>query len=49
MPLDKIFLESDESNLSIETIFDKASEILNIASDNLKQQIIHNFSTVFQL
>jgi TatD DNase family protein len=49
MPLDKIFLESDESNLSIETIFDKASEILNIAIDNLKQQIIHNFSNVFQL
>lgn len=49
LPINRIFFESDESNQAIETIFDKASEILNIACDNLQQQIILNFKKVFEL
>ena len=43
MPLEKIFFESDDSIFSIENVFEKASEILNVDISFLKLQIIHGF------
>ncbi len=46
-PLDKLFLETDESELSIREIYAKAAEILEIEIDKLKNQISDNFKKVF--
>ena len=49
LPLEKIFFESDDSIFSIENVFEKASEILNVDVSSLKLQIIKNFKHVFRI
>ena len=46
-PLNRLFLETDESALSIEKIYIRAAEIKNIAIDALKKQLYLNFENVF--
>lgn len=47
IPLDRLFLETDEGKLSIATIYTIASQILEIAEKELVQIIASNFKTIF--
>lgn len=48
-PLNRIFLETDDSHISIEEIYYKAALIKNIAVDSLKKQLFLNFQNVFKV
>lgn len=45
----KFFLETDDADISIKYIYRKASELLGIDEDIIKQQLQSNFETVFNL
>lgn len=45
IPVDRVFLETDESDASIETIYEKASELKNIDLTELKKIILENYNT----
>ncbi|MDE5421568.1 TatD family hydrolase [Ancylomarina sp. DW003] len=49
LPLNRIFLETDESNHSVIEIYNKAAEIKNIQIDELKETIFKSFTSVFKL
>jgi len=46
LPIDHIFLETDDSNLKIEEVYDKAAELYDICIDDLKLSIFKNFTTL---
>lgn len=43
------FLETDDADISIKYIYKKASELLGVEEEILKQQLLTNFETVFKL
>ncbi|REC50734.1 MULTISPECIES: TatD family hydrolase [Chryseobacterium] len=45
-PLDKIFLETDNDDFSIEELYEKVSEIKGISLENLNKQILENLETI---
>lgn len=45
-PLDKIFLETDNDDFSIEELYEKVSEIKGISLENLNKQISENLETI---
>jgi TatD DNase family protein len=45
-PLDKIFLETDNENFSIEDLYQKVSEIKEISLETLNKQILENLDTI---
>ena len=45
-PLDKIFLETDNDDFSIEELYEKVSEIKGISLENLNKQISENLETL---
>ncbi|SDQ48348.1 TatD DNase family protein [Chryseobacterium soldanellicola] len=45
-PLDKIFLETDNDDFSIEELYQKVSEIKEISLEKLNGQIIENLETI---
>jgi TatD DNase family protein len=47
IPKDRFFLETDDYNKDIYSIYNKASEILNIPIDELSNQIKINYNTIF--
>lgn len=47
IPLNRLLLETDESELSIEKIYIRTAEISNISVEKLKKQIFSNFITIF--
>ena len=47
IPLTSLFLETDDSNLSICEIYQEVSKIMNISLENLKIQINANFKKLF--
>lgn len=49
IPLQYVFLETDNSDLNIETIYAKAAELLNMSVEDLKMQISENFQNVFRI
>ncbi len=49
IPLDKIFLETDDSNIPIENIYKELSKIRNIPQRQLILQIQKNLKTVFNI
>ncbi len=49
VPLDRIFLETDDSGISILEIYSVAAEILGISKEDLKSRIYENFRLVFGL
>ena len=49
MPLDKIFLETDDSDLKIQDVYIKAAEILGVSASYLSEQIQKNFSNLFKI
>jgi Tat protein secretion system quality control protein TatD with DNase activity len=44
-----MFLETDESTLSIEKIYRHAAELLGVEIEGLKQQIFSNYTKIFTL
>lgn len=48
IPTDKLFLETDDANVSIKSIFDAAAMVTNNFEDELKQKIFSNFIKVFK-
>lgn len=44
IPLDHLFLETDVSQRTIQEIYEKAAELLNIPMDTLKQRLFANFA-----
>jgi TatD DNase family protein len=46
VPLDKIFLETDTSIVSIEKIYEKAAQLKRISVDELIEQITNNFEAI---
>jgi len=49
MPLDKLFLETDNSQEKIEDIYQKAADLHHICILDLKKQIEENFNTIFKV
>ncbi len=47
-PLDKIFLETDNSAIAIDDIFAKAAEIKSMKVQAMKEIVYQNFKTVFK-
>ena len=47
LPLDHIFLETDDAEVKIENVYAKAAELKSISIDDLKKGINQNFRTVF--
>lgn len=47
VPMKQIFLESDESAISIEKIYLRAAEILACSMSSLKKQIYENYISIF--
>lgn len=45
-PLDRLFLETDDADFSIEELYHKVSEIKNISTENLQDQIFVNLETI---
>lgn len=48
LPLSNIFLETDDSDLKIEQVYEKAANLHHICIDELKQQIHSNYMNVFE-
>jgi TatD DNase family protein len=48
IPLSRIFLENDESDLSIQEVYRKAAELKLISLEELKKQLQTNFEEVFK-
>lgn len=46
IPLDKIFLETDNDNFNIEELYVKVSELKGISLENLNKQITENLETI---
>ena len=47
MPMDRIFLETDDSDETIDIIYKKAAEVLNMEISELCRQMKNNFKRVF--
>jgi TatD DNase family protein len=45
--IEKLFLETDDSDVSIKSIFDKAAELKGMSVEELKEKIYLNFKTIF--
>jgi TatD DNase family protein len=48
VPLDRLLLETDNSDTAIETIYMKACELLNISQEELQKKIHRNFAETFK-
>lgn len=46
-PNDKFFLETDDSELSIQSVYETAASLKGLQIEELKKQLILNFKTVF--
>lgn len=49
VPEEYIFLETDDSEISIEEVYQKASELRNISIAELQKRIITNFESCFKM
>ncbi len=49
IPIEKLFLETDDENMSIQLIFEAAAEYLEMDIEILKEKIFNNFNNVFKL
>jgi len=47
IPISRIFFETDDSEILVEKVYLKASEMLNLDIEILKTQIVTNFDTIF--
>ena len=49
IPLEKLFLETDNSDVSIQTVYNKAAEILGLTIRNLENQISNNVHNILPM
>lgn len=49
IPIDKLFLETDDKDIEIEDLYNISAEILNLTVEELIQQISKNFEKCFKL
>jgi TatD DNase family protein len=47
IPIEKVFFETDDANVSINEVYQKAAELKNIELNTLKKIIKNNFNTCF--
>lgn len=47
VPLNRLFLETDNSSTEIEVIYEKAAQLMDCSLDELKKSIYSNYKTVF--
>ncbi|MCD8445513.1 TatD family hydrolase, partial [Tenacibaculum finnmarkense] len=47
IPLDKIFLETDDAKIDIATVYEKASRIKNTSVKKIQENIHQNFNILF--
>jgi TatD DNase family protein len=47
LTITKIFLETDDAAIKIDTIYNETSKVLNITTEQLEKQLIKNFKNVF--
>jgi TatD DNase family protein len=47
IPVDRLFLESDDSDIKIKVLYKKLAELKNITKGQLKKDIFANYKTVF--
>lgn len=48
LPTNRIFFETDDSDISIKEIYQKAAELMNLGIEDLKEIIVTNFNTCFK-
>ena len=48
IPIEKLFLETDDANHSIQLVYEKAAILLNTTIDNLKTSIFANAQNIFK-
>ena len=48
LPLERVFLETDDADITIERVYSKAAELKEISIEDLKKSIKTNFQFVFQ-
>ncbi len=46
IPNERLFFETDDKNMSIKTVYEKAAEVLNIELEDLKKIIFDNFNRI---
>ncbi|MGE5429419.1 MAG: TatD family hydrolase [Methylococcaceae bacterium] len=47
IPLDRLFLETDDRHESINSIYEQAAHLMNLQVEDLKERILANFKEVF--
>ena len=47
LPVDRLFLETDDANVSVEELYQKAAQIKEISKDELRRSIRMNFTRLF--
>ena len=47
MPLNKVFLETDESESSIREIYNKAAQLKGLQIEDLKEELLKNYKAIF--
>jgi TatD DNase family protein len=48
IPLDRLFLETDDSNINLKEIYSKTAQLKEITLDNLLTAIIENYNKIFK-
>lgn len=47
IPLDRLFLETDDSHESIKKVYEQAARLMNIQVEDLQERILANFKEIF--
>lgn len=47
IPIERLFLETDESNVPIDELYNRAAAIRHISAEELKLTVLHNVNNVF--
>lgn len=47
LPLSAVFFETDDADIKIEEIYEKAGELYDICTEDLKNHIVENFNRIF--
>ncbi len=47
IPIERLFLETDESNVPIDELYNRAAAIRHISAEELKLAVLHNVNNVF--
>jgi TatD DNase family protein len=48
LPLSAVFFETDDADIKIEEIYEKAGELYDICTEDLKNHLVENFNRIFK-